>query len=209
MLSPSCRKDSTLRELILLIRDASPNLRLHPHGRYSLKLVYYDTPRAAYVSRELATLSVRDVVQRTSTNRAVEKTLDEVRFVVGDFLDVAYFIPVPAAAAAGTLASSVHIRGGGPGDRHAGGRGPGEKRAAEAWGVPALNTAPGGAGGWGRTRPTGASGPAPGGTDTWAPRSGGRGAPPADSGWNGPKFAPNNHTVEFSSLPAPFVDSRN
>ncbi|KAK4698528.1 histone deacetylase complex subunit SAP18, partial [Phenoliferia sp. Uapishka_3] len=98
------RRDSTLRELLLLLRDATPSLRTNPLARYSIRLVYFDTTRDRYQSRELAMVQARDIVLpplkdggrdgdrggRDGRGAGMDRTLDEARFVIGDYVDVAY-----------------------------------------------------------------------------------------------------------------------
>ncbi|ORY80724.1 Sin3 associated polypeptide p18-domain-containing protein [Leucosporidium creatinivorum] len=89
-------RDTTVRELLLLLRDTAPTLRSSPQARYSLRLIFYDPQLARFTSRDLANLSARDLLplaQGGTQGRGAERTLDDVRYVVGDFVDVAYIGP--------------------------------------------------------------------------------------------------------------------
>ncbi|GAA5994307.1 hypothetical protein JCM5350_003612 [Sporobolomyces pararoseus] len=197
-------RDSTLREILLSLRDAAPQLRGNNAAKFSLKLVFWDSKLDRYTSTDLALIHAKDLSSSSSSSsssdhrrappgggsgsNSLEKTLSEAKYVVGDFVDVAYILP-------GVL-NSV----GGPVSTHASTNGPQF--------APLSNQSAGrGGGGGGGGGPVGAfgirgaaignqrGGSRPGG-DTWAPTrpapgagggGGGRygsGRPaPADQGW--------------------------
>ncbi|GAA6023327.1 hypothetical protein JCM10207_006236 [Rhodosporidiobolus poonsookiae] len=125
-------RDTTLRELLLLLRDASPSLRLSsgPTARYSLRLVYYDPDRSRFSSTDLAVVPAQDLHSPPSAGQGqgrLDRTLADAKFVVGDFLDVAFLgapgtgpLPPaggpPGAPAHGgaQYAPPPHLRGGPP-----------------------------------------------------------------------------------------------
>lgn len=97
------RSDTTLRELVLLLRDAEPSLRNNPLARFSLRLVFFDSERDRFTSKDIGIVTAKDLLTppsgssssaHPSNNRRndfrVDKTLSEAKFVVGDYVDVAY-----------------------------------------------------------------------------------------------------------------------
>ncbi|GAA5976870.1 hypothetical protein JCM21900_005685 [Sporobolomyces salmonicolor] len=102
-------RDSTIREILVLLRDASPTLRASPLARYSLRLVFWDAQQDRFTSQDLASVSARELVSgpgpagsrgdRPAAHRAsystsrLDKTLAEAKFVIGDYLDVAHLLP--------------------------------------------------------------------------------------------------------------------
>lgn len=146
-------------------------------------------------------MPARDVVAPPSTRSPADRTLDELRFVIGDYVDVAFLSGPPGIGDAGGRGPVFATRdfggkagerreGGGGGGRKDFGGGPvpvdrgGAKTAADAWGVPADVRGPAGTGtGWGR----GGGGVGRGGMGV------DRGADttkPADRGWG--RRAPTN-----------------
>lgn len=82
------RKDATLEELAQLIQEVTPEAQL-PDSRLSFRLVYLDSQRGVYLSKPLG---------RVHNGRPTEdqkKTLDQLRFFIGDYLDVAIFTGPP------------------------------------------------------------------------------------------------------------------
>ncbi len=205
-------RDSTVREILNLVRDADPALRATtlPLARYSVRVVYWDANADRYTSQEIAVVQNRDLLQPPvtggaahrqgppppgSANPRLDRTLADAKLVVGDFLDIAYIAPdsVISAAAppmAGPSAGHIGSRAGPPpvapghgANGHVFGR-----RAASTWGASAR----------GRPHPPpsagGARAPLPrSGPNQWGaagqrgPSSGPpRHGPPQDQGW-GPR----------------------
>ncbi|GAA5913577.1 hypothetical protein JCM5296_001429 [Sporobolomyces johnsonii] len=181
-------RDSTLREILILLRDASPTLRASPLTRYSLRLVFWDAQHDRFTSQDLASISARELLSSSSTatggggastkdrsargayaNPRLDQTLAEARFVIGDYLDVALILPSgPSLLPLSTATSAA----GGPqfAPLELGVRG-----SAAARGGPPPFGPPGGGGGGGRDRfgggggPRGGPMPPPPRADTWAP----------------------------------------
>ncbi|KAM0751580.1 SAP18-domain-containing protein [Meredithblackwellia eburnea MCA 4105] len=205
--------DSSIRELLILLRDASPPLRVNPLARFSVRVVYFDTTRDQYRSRDLGLVTARDLTSTSNSasvaaqrsSQAAERTLDDFKFVIGDYIDVAVLAPsmgqggmnpsfAPGFGGRGPPSGPIGglpggSRGSGPvGPSRTGGfggggdfqAGPGESRpltAQEAWGRPHDVRGAGG-GGWRGGRGGGGSGGVSG-----AGRGGAPGRGPADSGW--------------------------
>ncbi|KAK4053404.1 hypothetical protein OIV83_001569 [Microbotryomycetes sp. JL201] len=88
-------RDTTLRELLVLLRDAAPDLRSAPLARYSVRHVYFDTRDDRFVSKDLATITARDLVKSSAApppaaDYRLGRTLADFDYVAGDFFDVAY-----------------------------------------------------------------------------------------------------------------------
>lgn len=111
--APTPRRDSTVSELLLSLRDLAPSLRANPLARYSLRLIFYDPQLSRFTSRELATLSARDLLPSNAGGQGGRRTLDDVRFVVGDWVDVAYYSEPRAGGFGAPLPSSLGGGGGG------------------------------------------------------------------------------------------------
>ncbi|GAA5990742.1 hypothetical protein JCM10908_003215 [Rhodotorula pacifica] len=101
-------RDSTLREILNLVRDADPALRAstQPLARFSVRIVYWDANADRYTSQEIAVIQNRDLLQSppsggparqgsnlSSSNPRLDRTLADAKLVVGDFLDIAYIAP--------------------------------------------------------------------------------------------------------------------
>jgi hypothetical protein len=82
MFCPLSRKDATLKELSDLIKEVHSEASRRD-VRFSFNLVYQDNLRGSFVMKELGTVS------NSRPSHQDEKTLDDARFVTGDFLDVA------------------------------------------------------------------------------------------------------------------------
>ncbi|BGP37617.1 Histone deacetylase complex subunit sap18 [Rhodotorula kratochvilovae] len=168
-------RDSTLRELLHLLRDASPPLRAHPLAKYSLRLVFFDPETSLYKSSDLALISARDLLLPSAAPPAppqgarshlppaahgaqrLDRTLAEAKYIVGDLLDVALLLPDAPAPALGPGAPPGTL----------GVAGPFGIRGAAAGGGRGGFGAPGGRGG-----PPGMGmgmGPGARRPDTWAP----------------------------------------
>ncbi|GAN08235.1 conserved hypothetical protein [Mucor ambiguus] len=83
-------KNATLEEIAQLIEHVIPEAR-DPDARLAFRLVYLDSERARYSSRDIGR-----VVPANPTDDH-SKTLDECKFFIGDYLDVAIFIGPPAS----------------------------------------------------------------------------------------------------------------
>ncbi|KAI8372894.1 Sin3 associated polypeptide p18-domain-containing protein [Radiomyces spectabilis] len=81
-------KDATLEELAQLIREVIPDAQ-HPDARIVFRLIYLDSDRAMFRSRNLGRVTYIEPSADQS------KTLDECNFVIGDYLDVAIHIGPP------------------------------------------------------------------------------------------------------------------
>ncbi|KAG2198774.1 hypothetical protein INT47_010560 [Mucor saturninus] len=81
-------KNATLEELAQLIEQVIPEAR-DPDARIAFRLVYLDTERARYQSRDIG----RVVPAKPTEDQ--KKTLEECQFYIGDYLDVAVFIGPP------------------------------------------------------------------------------------------------------------------
>ncbi|KAF8464189.1 hypothetical protein DFH94DRAFT_397979 [Russula ochroleuca] len=106
------RKDATLFELLTTIRNSAPNTLeyRHPLARYSFRTIYADAGnRGQFAQKDLGTVYSRDTLGESGTaeqllddDSAVQdsadrqkdaRTLDELRFVPGDYLCVAVMLP--------------------------------------------------------------------------------------------------------------------
>ncbi|KAI9470606.1 MAG: Sin3 associated polypeptide p18-domain-containing protein [Benjaminiella poitrasii] len=83
-------KNATLEEIAQLIEQVVPEAR-DPDARIVFRLIYLDSERARYNSRDLGR-----VVPANPTEDQ-KKTLDACNFFIGDYLDVAIFIGPPAS----------------------------------------------------------------------------------------------------------------
>ena len=80
--------NATLEELAQLIQEVVPDAQ-HPDARIAFRLIYLDSQRATYRSRDIGR------VVNAKPNNDQQKTLDDCRFFIGDFLDVAIYIGPP------------------------------------------------------------------------------------------------------------------
>ncbi|KAI8879623.1 SAP18-domain-containing protein [Backusella circina FSU 941] len=90
-------QNATLEEIAQLIQQVIPEAR-HEDARIAFRLVYLDSARARFSYRELG---------RVVTSKPTEehqKTLDECKLLIGDYLDVAIYIGPPPAP--------LHLRSG-------------------------------------------------------------------------------------------------
>ncbi|KAI0272838.1 Sin3 associated polypeptide p18-domain-containing protein [Russula aff. rugulosa BPL654] len=105
-------KDATLFELLTTIRNSAPNTieYRHPLSRYSFRTIYADAGnRGQFAQKDLGIVYSRDTlgdlgtaerlldddsgVQDSSDRQKDARTLDELRFVPGDYLCVAVMLP--------------------------------------------------------------------------------------------------------------------
>ncbi|RCH87836.1 hypothetical protein CU097_005295 [Rhizopus azygosporus] len=81
-------KNATLEEIAQLIEQVVPDAR-DPDARISFRLVYLDQHRGKYFARDIGR------VVSAKPTKEQKKTLEECKFVIGDYLDVAVFIGPP------------------------------------------------------------------------------------------------------------------
>ncbi|KIY46034.1 hypothetical protein FISHEDRAFT_26105, partial [Fistulina hepatica ATCC 64428] len=101
--------DATLREVLTTLRDAAPQISeyRHPLARFSFRIVYaVSTNKGRYAQKDIGMVYSRDILGEPGSlgvtaprltqdwdapidNDRDERTLDELRFVPGDFLLVA------------------------------------------------------------------------------------------------------------------------
>ncbi|KAF4601673.1 hypothetical protein EYR40_004872 [Pleurotus pulmonarius] len=180
-------KDATLREIVTTIRNTAPTVPeyRHPLARFSFRTVYADPGnKGRFSSKELGSISSREILgdsgtlttvaprllededTEPSTREREERTLDELRFVPGDYLIVAVHLPKSV-----TAPSELAIKGAGTGPNNGWKSGTG-RGADSGWGGPtAASGAPGRGGGHWR----GDSNPPPPGGGRGRGRGGDRG----------------------------------
>ncbi|KAJ7480179.1 histone deacetylase complex protein [Mycena galericulata] len=166
-------KDATLREILSTLRNTAPHVAeyRHPLARFSFRTVYVEQgSRGRFASKELGMVYSRDILGEPGTLSSTaprlledayepphelvererdERSLEDLRFVPGDFLLVAVLLPKSV-----TLPTEISIKGAAP--------------ATNGWRAgPGLGSAKGD-GGWG-----GAGALAPSGTPPGAGRGGG------------------------------------
>ncbi|KAJ8655948.1 hypothetical protein O0I10_008388 [Lichtheimia ornata] len=114
--------NATLEELAQLIQEVVPDAQ-HPDARVAFRLIYLDSQRATYRSRDIGR------VVNAKANNDQQKTLDDCRFFIGDYLDVAIYIGPPKHVSrrgsdwgAREGGGPMRNRLGGGGDRSGGGR---------------------------------------------------------------------------------------
>ena len=146
----------TLRELVIQLRSVAPHLRTPGNARFGVRHIYEASPssstssRTLYDFKELGTVFARDLQGKEplkdsgkSKNDPSIKTLEQHRFIPGDFLDIAYLTSSPSFAhhpgagpANGVIPALQGRMSGLPGSNGLGPRrlnGPTE--ADQAWGV--------------------------------------------------------------------------
>lgn len=147
------RKDATLREVLTTLRNTAPLVPeyRHPLARFSFRTVYADSlAKGRFSQKDLGMVYSRDILgepgtlnvtaprladedgtQEPSEREKEERTLDELRFVPGDFLLVAVLLPKSVGAP-----SEINIKGSGAGAPGAtnGWRGGGAGRGDGGWG---------------------------------------------------------------------------
>lgn len=120
----NCRKDATLREILTTLRNTAPQIPefRHPLARYSFRAIYADgANKGRFAQKELGIVYSRDILgepgsfespaarlledadgeHREPTEREKEeRTLEELRFVPGDYLCVSIILPKGVAPAA-------------------------------------------------------------------------------------------------------------
>ncbi|KNZ59803.1 uncharacterized protein VP01_1660g15 [Puccinia sorghi] len=111
-------KDTTLRDICLQLLDSNPSIKSNLPLKFSIRLVYLDTPRdlsasshnaplARYKSQDIGTIFCRDLARPASAAPMSSlKSLEDVRFCVGDFVDVALLSSFSGAPPGGIPAHS-------------------------------------------------------------------------------------------------------
>ncbi|KAI9264780.1 Sin3 associated polypeptide p18-domain-containing protein, partial [Sporodiniella umbellata] len=104
-------KNATLEEIAQLIEQVVPEAR-NPEARISFRIVYLNQSSGKFFTKEMGrVVSAKPTKEQT-------KTLEECKFIIGDFLDVAIYIGPPPMLGGGRDAR----REGRPGGRMEGGR---------------------------------------------------------------------------------------
>ncbi|KAL1915814.1 uncharacterized protein VTP21DRAFT_6202 [Calcarisporiella thermophila] len=93
-------KDATLNELLALIKAVFPESN-RPNARTSFRLIYQDRINGKHQERDLGILS------NSRPSPDDQKTLEALRFVTGDILDVAVFTKTIPPGRAGPAATSA------------------------------------------------------------------------------------------------------
>ncbi|KAI0371447.1 hypothetical protein BV20DRAFT_1043152 [Pilatotrama ljubarskyi] len=178
-------KDATLREVLTTLRSTAPNSieYRHPLARYSFRAVFADAAaRGRFSQKELGTVYSRDILgepgsldhpaprlledhEAESQGSDQDRTLEELRFVPGDYLCVSVHLPKGATVPTGP-GGELAIKGSAVGPAPVAGAANGWKsvgggRGDGGW-AGSLGAAPGpgaGRGGGGHWR--GSSGPEP------------------------------------------------
>jgi hypothetical protein len=110
--NPPFRQDATLKELTNLIKEVEPNAR-PSNVSFHFKLVYLDSHKkssssnsspSSYLMKDIGSVRNRAAAGESATVEAL--TLKDIRFIQGDFLDVAILTGDAAVAAAAVTASS-------------------------------------------------------------------------------------------------------
>ncbi|EGG04737.1 uncharacterized protein MELLADRAFT_64533 [Melampsora larici-populina 98AG31] len=116
-------KDTTLRDICLQLLETNPTIKLSTNPKFSIRLIFLDTPReinstnfARYKSQELGIIFSRDLSRDQSSGSIPgpsTRTLQEVQFMVGDYLDIALLPthPTPTPNFSPTETRGFGIRG--------------------------------------------------------------------------------------------------
>ncbi|KAI0245873.1 Sin3 associated polypeptide p18-domain-containing protein [Lactifluus subvellereus] len=126
-------KDTTLFELLTTIRNSAPSTLeyRHPLARYSFRTIYADAGnRGQFAQKDLGVVYSRDTLgdlgtveqlldddiaaQESSGRQKDARTLDELRFVPGDYLCVAVMLPKNVQATFSGDPSTLRSAGGAP-----------------------------------------------------------------------------------------------
>ncbi|KAK1234332.1 hypothetical protein PQX77_002471 [Marasmius sp. AFHP31] len=191
-------KDATLREVLTTLRNTAPHVPeyRHPLARFSFRTVYADSGnKGRFSSKDLGQVYSRDILGEPGTLTSTaprlledvdnehrepterereERTLDELRFVPGDYMLVAVILPKnvtlptevpskgttngwkaggavvgPSGAAQGLGRGGGHWRGGDPSGASRGGRARDLDRSERRVPPPRRPSPPRGDGGWG------------------------------------------------------------
>lgn len=150
------RRDATLPELITTLRIISPTAEFrHPLARFSFRALFADSVSKGHFSqKDMGQITSRDLLDESTLNDSSEnklqnRTLEELRFVPGDFLSISVILPKNVNLGAGPI-SSLTIKGSaGAADANGKwGRGPptGAGRGDAGWSGGASAGPPGGLG---------------------------------------------------------------
>lgn len=114
-----------------MIMDVYPEARL-PDARLAFRLVYLDSQRATYTYKDIGRVAFGS---RNANPQDLQKSLESVRFMIGDYLDVAIYEGPPPqrsqfrgngpSRSFGGRDRPERGFGGGPRGRNGGGRGGG------------------------------------------------------------------------------------
>ncbi|KAF9449052.1 hypothetical protein P691DRAFT_799728 [Macrolepiota fuliginosa MF-IS2] len=150
-------KDATLREVLTTLRNTAPHIPeyKHPLARFSFRTVYADPSlKGRFAQKDLGMVYSRDILgepgalnvtaprlledaegqNREPTERErEERTLDELKFLPGDYLLIAVLLPKNV-----TMPNEIAIKGTGA----TGWKSNSAGRTDTAWGGPGSNTAP-------------------------------------------------------------------
>ncbi|CAA7259437.1 unnamed protein product [Cyclocybe aegerita] len=172
-------KDATLREVLTTLRNTAPQVveYRHPLARFSFRTVYADpSNKGRFSSKDLGMVYSRDILgepgslnhtaprllqdvetshRGTGENEREERTLDELRFIPGDYLLVAVLLPKNV-----TLPTELSIKGSGAAAASSGtangwksgASGPGAAKGDGGWGKGAAGSGSGTSRGGGHWR---------------------------------------------------------
>ncbi|KAI5805611.1 Sin3 associated polypeptide p18-domain-containing protein [Peziza echinospora] len=164
-------KDCTLAELSLLLSQALPDV-VSPRAKCGFRLIFADTRSGRFVSKDLGAVAVAAAAAAAAAaaeggveEEVGKRSLDEARFVTGDWVDVAVW---PEGSAGGRVGGGGAGGGGGSGGGGGGGMGApvpsGEwRRGEKPDDAGSSNPGGGGGGGGGRRDPSSQSGGGGGG----------------------------------------------
>ncbi|KAJ7102400.1 histone deacetylase complex protein [Mycena belliarum] len=151
-------KDATLREILSILRNTAPHVAeyRHPLARFSFRTVYVEQgSRGRFASKDLGMVYSRDILGEPGTLTSTaprlledsfevphepvererdERTLEDLRFVPGDFLLIAVLLPKSV-----TLPTEINIKGAAPATNGwRTGPGMGSAKGDGGWGAGAL-----------------------------------------------------------------------
>ncbi|KAJ7022066.1 histone deacetylase complex protein [Mycena alexandri] len=155
-------KDATLREILTTLRNTAPHVAeyRHPLARFSFRTVYVEQgSRGRFVSKDLGMVYSRDILGEPGTLTSTaprlledafdtpvererereERTLDDLRFVPGDFLLIAVLLPKSV-----TLPTEISIKGAAPANGWRTGPGVGSTKGDSGWGSAGAGPLPSG-----------------------------------------------------------------
>jgi len=153
-------RDATLPELLTTLRITSGTAEFrHPLARFSLRALYADSGnKGHFAQKELGQVSSREILEETlystdrGENRQHGRTLEELRFVPGDYLSIAAHLPKTVTLGSGP-ASGISIKGSAVGADTNGKWARGAGRGESGWGTQGPSGGVGRGGGHWRARP--------------------------------------------------------
>ena len=118
------RKDTTLSELAHLISTDYPQV-LRANTRVAFRLLYTDSYRPRVLLKDVGTVVLQQTSGQLDAEDAGSRTLEDVKYVIGDWLDVAIFTGAQGVPPGGPRGGSFGRQGGmgGPGGERGRGRG--------------------------------------------------------------------------------------